>query len=493
MKFKIWLCTLFTLCTLSAPVCANVFIKQQDMNVGEALSAIAKDINLKLVDQLSSELERQVISRPLSGEGKALLSELSQVYDFDWYIYGSTLRVQYEQAYINYSYRPKNIRSSALLEELKSTFITSSTVKMTIVERGHSVLFSGPKAFVNDAVNYATMVDKNQFLENESNLELARINFDYLSVVDRNIETFNGTVNFPGAQSLITAAITNIGQFENVSDQQLLAKTYKVKLKEGGKQELDEEEKTSKVQVLPSVNALLIRGTPAEVKLAKRIAVLIDIKSQQLLFSLKVYDVAVDRDEKFGPDSTFLNGSQGIYDVLSLPFSDTKTFLKGFQATTTNGMTRGVYETNLLVLENQQGHFGRKETTTISLISEKQVETQEIEADNGIYVTGRLLPSGLVQAKVEYKEESLNDENNEGANQSIEPPKVSSQSLESEVYIQPGQTVILGGFDNTVTQSMDVGVPVLSSIPLLGLLFENTHETKRKYKRYISISFRVIE
>ncbi|EGQ9519404.1 secretin [Vibrio parahaemolyticus] len=490
MKLKIWLCAL---CMLSGPVHANVFIKQQNMNVGEALNAIAKDMNLKLVDQLGSKAKKQVISRPLSGEGKALLSELSQIYDFDWYIYGSTLRVQYDQAYINYSYRPKNIQPSALLVELKSTFVTSTTVKMASVERGHSVLFSGSREFVNDAVSYAAMVDKNQFLENENNLELARINFDYLSVVDRNIETFNGAVNFPGAQSLIAAAITNIGQFENVSDQQVLEKAYKVKLSDGEKQVLEEEEKTSKVQVLPSANALLIRGTPAEVKLAKRIAALIDIKSQQLLFSLKVYDVAVDRDETLGPDSAFLNGSQGIYDVLSLPFSDTKTFLKGFQATTSNGMARRVYETNLLVLENQQGHFGRKETATISLISEKQVETQEIEADNGVYVTGRLLPSGRVQAKVEYKEESLDDDDDDGSSQSVEPPKVSSQSLESEVYIQPDQTVILGGFDNTVTQSIEVGVPVLSSIPLLGLLFKNTHETKRKYKRYISISFQVIE
>lgn len=81
---------------------------------------------------------------PSVGEGKELLLELSQVYDFDWYIYGSTLRVQYDQAYINYSYRPKNIQPSALLVELKSTFVTSTTVKMASVERGHSVLFSGP-------------------------------------------------------------------------------------------------------------------------------------------------------------------------------------------------------------------------------------------------------------------------------------------------------------------------------------------------------------
>ncbi|MBF4406243.1 secretin, partial [Vibrio anguillarum] len=136
--------------------------------------------------------------------------------------------------------------------------------------------------------------------------------------------------------------------------------------------------------------------------------------------------------------------------------------------------------------------FGKKETATITLISERQVETQKIEADNSLYVTGRLLPSGNVQAKVEYIEESLGDTADSESTKS-EPPRVSSQSLETEVYIKPNQTVILGGFDNTVTQSTTNAVPVLSSIPFLGELFKNTSQTTRKFKRYVSISFEVIE
>lgn len=106
-------------------------------------------------------------------------------------------------------------------------------------------------------------------------------------------------------------------------------------------------------------------------------------------------------------------------------------------------------------------------------------------------MTGRLLPSGDVQARIQYIEESLDDDKE--SDNSNRPPKVSSQSLNSEVYIKPGQTIILGGFDNTVTQQMKSGIPVLSSIPLLGELFKSTSEVKSKYKRYVSISFQVID
>ncbi|MFA0001058.1 secretin N-terminal domain-containing protein [Vibrio lentus] len=487
MKYKRLLCLIF----LSTLVRSEVLIKQQDINLQGALKAIAKEMQVKLVEDVDNKTERQLITQTLSGNGADLLSQLSEVYDFDWYVYGGTLTVQSGQAYINYAYKPRNIAPKTLLKELQQTFKISTTTKVKLVERGNSILFSGTRKFVNDAVGYATMVDKNQFLENGNDLELARINFHYLSVVDRQIDTFDGNIVFPGATSLISAAIINIGQFQNVNDDEIIQRAYKVKLSDGDKQQLDEEEKTSKVQPLPGSNALLIRGTPAEVKLAKRIAALIDIKRQQLLFSLKVYDIAVSRSENLGIDSSWLNGSRGIYDIVVPPFTQTKDFLQNFQALSSNGVARGIYETNLLILENQQGHFGKKDTATITLISEKQVQTQEIEADNSLYVTGRLLPSGDVQAKVEYIEESLDDDEDEGGGTS-KPPRVSSQSLQSEVYIQPQQTVILGGFDNTVTQQTVTGVPVLSSIPLLGELFKNTNETKRKYKRYVSISFKVI-
>jgi len=335
------------------------------------------------------------------------------------------------------------------------------------------------------------LIDKNQFLENGNNLELARIEFHYLSVVDRQINSYDGNVIFPGAQSLISSAIEKIGQFENITDGEIVKRAYKLKLNQNDKQQLEDDEFTSKVQVLPGSNALLIRGTPEEIQLAKRIATLIDVQRQQLLFFLRVYDVSVERTEALGVESSWLNGSRGLYDIVVPPFTNTVDFFKNFQALYSNNMARGVYETNLLILENQQGHFGKKETATVVLISDKQVSTQKIEAENSLYVTGRLLPSGKVQAKFSYIEESLDDDSNSKGG-TTQAPRVNSQSLTSEVYIEPGQTVILGGFDNTVTDSVESGVPILSSIPWLGELFKNKKETKRKYKRYVSVSFKVI-
>ncbi|AVI67744.1 secretin [Shewanella sp. WE21] len=491
MKFSL----LVIVCLFTAFTCqAKVFIKQSDIDLKGALTAIAKDMQIKLVDEVEEQIAKQPITQDIAGDGLDLLAQLSDVYDFDWYVYGGTLTVHSGQDYINHAFKPKNISALNLLEELRKTFTTHHTTKMELVGGGNSIFISGTRKFVNDVVIYANMIDKNQFLENGNNLELVRIEFHYLSVVDRQIDSFDGNINFPGAQSLISSAIEKIGQFENISDGEMVKRAYKVKLNQNDKQQLDEDEFTSKVQVLPGSNALLVRGTPEEIQLAKRIATLIDIQRQQLLFFLRVYDVSVERTEALGVNSSWLNGSRGLYDIIVPPFTDTVDFFKNFQALYSNNMARGVYETNLLVLENQQGHFGKKETATIVLISDKQASTQKIEAENSLYVTGRLLPSGKVQAQFKYIEEALDEDNDESSTQAgtTQAPRVNSQSLTSEVYIEPGQTVILGGFDNTVTDSVESGVPILSSIPWLGELFKSKKETKRKYKRYVSVSFKVI-
>ncbi|HDI3167981.1 TPA: secretin, partial [Vibrio cholerae] len=90
---------LLVLCCLTFTVQADVMIKQQDMNLIEALDAIAKDMQLKLVSNLDMQTQNQPMTQTLSGPGPVLLGKLSKVFDFDWYTYGGTLTIQSGQEY----------------------------------------------------------------------------------------------------------------------------------------------------------------------------------------------------------------------------------------------------------------------------------------------------------------------------------------------------------------------------------------------------------
>lgn len=475
---------------------AEMFIQQQNMTLGDAVTAISQALQLKLSDNLDADTKKQVITQDLRGDGKTLLKKLADIYDLDWYIYGSILAIQSSEEYINYTYKPRNISAENLLQELNYAFDINDTTAIELVERGHSLLLSGTRRFVNDVVSYALMVDRNEFLEEQNALEVTRIKFNHLSVLDRQIESFEGPVTFPGAQSILIEAITNIGKFETaekVETEEGVSQSLEVS--EGEVLVLDENERTTRIIALPAINTVLIRGTPAEIALARDLAKFIDVKRNGLMFTLRVYDVAVERSENIGMQAESLNIASNIYDLVTLPFSNTVSFLQSFNALTSNGTIRSLYETNLLTLDNQRAHFGRKEVATIALVSNREVLVEEIEADNSLYITGTLQSDGSVQAKIEYIEEELSDDSNSSStntSNTTAPPRVSSQSLLSEVNIKPNQTAVVGGFNITETTSMVAKVPVLGSIPLVGQLFSSTQEKKRSYKRYISVSHEVV-
>ncbi|OWF71642.1 hypothetical protein B4907_22790, partial [Yersinia kristensenii] len=58
---------------------AQVMLKKNEMSLKEALIAIAKDEQLKLVDSLDEKTSRQPLTQVLSGEGQVLLAKLSDV------------------------------------------------------------------------------------------------------------------------------------------------------------------------------------------------------------------------------------------------------------------------------------------------------------------------------------------------------------------------------------------------------------------------------
>lgn len=470
---------------------AEMFIQQQNMTLGDAVTAISQALQLKLSDNLDANTKRQIITQDLRGDGKTLLKQLADIYDLDWYVYGSILAIQSSEEYINYTYKPRNITAKNLLQELNYAFDVNDTATIEVVERGHSLLLSGTRRFVNDVVSYALMVDRNEFLEEQNNLEVTRIKFNHLSVLDRNIDSFEGPVTFPGAQSILIEAITNIGKFETagkVETEEGVSQSLEVS--EGEVLMLDENERTTRIVALPAINTVLIRGTPAEIALARDISKFIDVKRNGLMFTLRVYDVAVERTENIGMSPESLNVASNLYDLVTLPFSDTTTFLQGFTALTSNGNIKSIYETNLVTLDNQRAHFGKKEVATIALVSNKEVLVEEIEADNSLYITGTLQSDGSVQAKIEYIEEELSE--GSSSSNTTTPPRVSSQSLLSEVNIKPNQTAVVGGFNITESSLVVSKVPLLGSIPLVGSLFSSTKEQKRSYKRYISVSHEVV-
>ena len=75
---------------------------------------------------------------------------------------------------------------------------------------------------------------------------------------------------------------------------------------------------------------------------------------------------------------------------------------------------------------------------------------------------------------------------------SISLPEVSIRGMSSTISIRSGEVIFLGGLIDKYSQSEDQGVPILSSIPLLGYLFKDVNERERARELVIVLKVTVL-
>jgi general secretion pathway protein D len=102
-------------------------------------------------------------------------------------------------------------------------------------------------------------------------------------------------------------------------------------------------------------------------------------------------------------------------------------------------------------------------------------------------VTPHINPQGLVTLDV-YPEISSDTGRTVPLNQFAASPVFATRYAQSRVAIRDGQTIVIGGLmQDKITKSIDK-VPFLGDIPLLGLLFQHTIETKGKTELLIFLT-----
>ncbi|WP_376697024.1 type II secretion system secretin GspD [Wenzhouxiangella sp. EGI_FJ10305] len=103
-------------------------------------------------------------------------------------------------------------------------------------------------------------------------------------------------------------------------------------------------------------------------------------------------------------------------------------------------------------------------------------------------VTPRVNPGGLVYLKIRQEVSSPGSPSGEGSN-----PPVDTRTVQTEVAVQSGQTIMLGGLIEERTRESKSGVPGLQRIPLLGGLFRSTTDNLTRTETLVMITPTVVE
>ncbi|MGA9335966.1 MAG: type II secretion system secretin GspD [Rudaea sp.] len=184
-----------------------------------------------------------------------------------------------------------------------------------------------------------------------------------------------------------------------------------------------------------------------------------------------------------------------------------KNFEVALNALQTSGNTKVLSSPSLVVMNNQEaqitvgdqvpvistsiigvsGLTGTTNTTANNYSNTGIGQASYISTGVTLDITPRVNPGGLV-----YMDVSQQDSSPGVASGSNPNPPISQRNLQTQVAVQSGQTVLLGGMIKDSDIDQQTGLPLLSKIPIIGNLFGNTSKHHTRTELIVLITPRVV-
>jgi general secretion pathway protein D len=246
-----------------------------------------------------------------------------------------------------------------------------------------------------------------------------------------------------------------------------------------------------RVQLLPSQDALVARGTKEQLELAEKILADVDKPKSEVIVDVTVMEVDRERIRNLGaglPTSTGITYLPG-----STPSSSTSSggsvTLGSFSISVPGGtLTALASDTNTKVIQNPQIRVLNDEKATLRIGDRVPIATgsfatslaggtvsplistqfQYLEVGVNIDITPHIHANHEVTLRMALEISSVTGENNIGG---VTEPVIGQRKIEHEARLADGEVNLLAGIlEDTETTSLS-GYPWVSKIPLLKYLF----------------------
>ena len=288
----------------------------------------------------------------------------------------------------------------------------------------------------------------------------------------------------------------------------------------GGTSSIEMGDAEIRITSVVETNSLLIQATQSEYHSVLAAIERIDIEPLQVLIESQVLNVDLTEDLQFGVNWFFTNNPDLIpaeigdipeY-VQSATFGNSTNFLTTIATPLSNGMpfvqatisaldevtdVRSLAAPSLLVRNNATASItvGQQvpvQSSSISTGTNNVVSSaQYVSTGVTLNVTPRINPGGLVYMDIQ-QEISRAGARDPDISTSGNPP-INNQTVSSQVAVQSGQTVFLGGLISEQDSQGRSGVPFLSRIPWIGPLFGSRSKNSLRSETLVMITPTVIE
>lgn len=144
----------------------------------------------------------------------------------------------------------------------------------------------------------------------------------------------------------------------------------------------------------------------------------------------------------------------------------------------------------VLTLDNVEAVVENISTFFVRVAGNLDVALFNISAGTSLRVTPLIVSeNGHTQVKL-----AIRIEDGSISGRSVDQiPVVQRSTIGTQAFINEGESLLIGGYENTAESDTEVGVPGLSSVPVLGRLFKYTEKRTTRVQRLFLLTPRVIE
>ncbi len=155
---------------------------------------------------------------------------------------------------------------------------------------------------------------------------------------------------------------------------------------------------------------------------------------------------------------------------------------------TSKGKGRIISSPRATTQNNMPAEITQGERIPIQTNQNNTITTQYINAALEMKVTPQITARGSVIMVIDIKNDIANfDKQVQGI------PTIVTETAKTTVMVQDGGTIVIGGLYKITNSTSNVGVPILSKIPILGSLFRNSRKARDQRELMIFITPRIIK
>jgi general secretion pathway protein D len=261
-----------------------------------------------------------------------------------------------------------------------------------------------------------------------------------------------------------------------------------------------------------STNSLLVRSSPSDYALIAAAVKELDIRPLQVLIQVLIAEVRRDRSLEFGvdvnlpaahlpghPKTTFEGSQQGLGGVGDavlrvVGVGGDKDLAITISAAAARGDVTIISRPTVIAVNNENAEISvgsqrpfiqvSRSLPTDAPSRDQVVQYKDVGTKLGVRPT--ISADGYVMLHVTQEVSAATTETQ------FDAPVISTRSVQTQLLLKDGQTVILGGLSDRQRDVSQEGVPFLSSIPLLGGLFGRASRRTTETELFLFITPRII-